>query len=195
MGKLANHESVSIYQFNEEEINLLMSRAEECALNWATKEGWPVGVIHSFVWAKGKIWITFAVNRHRAAAIKRDPRVSVIVSSRSDPHPDGPISQATCKGRAEFFDDRETLTWFYALLAKKNWPDDKRAEKEFYELLDSPLRTVIAVTPEKWITFNRTKLLAHRAGTLDESELSPPTSSDTIRLLREKAKRGIKADS
>ena len=195
MGRATDHETVSIYQYNEDEINLLMERAAECVLNWTTKDGWAVGVVHSFVWAKGKIWITFAAHRHRAAAIRRDPRVSVVVSGRSVTHPEGPFGQATCKGRAEFHDDRETLTWFYGLLAKKTSPDDEQGEKDFYDLLDSPMRTVISVTPEKWITFNAAKSAAHRAGKLDESELSAPASSDTERLPKEMAKRGIKADA
>ena len=193
MSKATDHETVSIYQFNDDEIDQLMTKAGECVLNWATKDSWPVGVVHSFVWAKGKIWITFAAHRHRAAAIKRNPKVSVVVSSRAHEDPEGPHGQACCKGTAEFHDDRETLTWFYRLLAKKVSPDNKEGEDDFYNLLDSPLRTLISITPVKWITFNSAKSAAHRAGTLDESELSAPASADTERLAREKAKRGLDA--
>ncbi len=193
MSRATDHESVSIYAFNEDEIDQLMSKAGECVLNWCTKDQWPVGVVHSFVWAKGKIWITFAAHRHRASAIKRNPQVSVVVTSRAHDDPDGPHGQACCKGTAEFHDDRETLTWMYRLLSKKVSPDDKAGEDDFYSLLDSPLRTVISVTPVKWITFNSAKSAAHREGTLDESELSPPLSSDTERMPAEQARRGITA--
>lgn len=193
MSKATDHESVSIYQFNEDEIGQLLTKSGECVLNWCTKDQWPLGVIHSFVWAKGKIWVTFAAHRHRASAIKRNPQVSVVVSSSSHNDPAGPHGQVCCKGTAEFHDDRETLTWFYHLLAKKVSPDNKEGEDDFYNLLDSPLRTLISVTPVKWITFNSYKSMAHRAGQLDESELSAPTSSDTERMPKEMAKRGIKA--
>lgn len=194
MSKATDHESVSIYAFNDDEIDQLMTMAGECVLNWGTKDHWPVGVVHSFVWAKGKIWITFASHRHRATAIRRDPRVSVVVSSRAHDNPDGPQGQACCKGTAEFFDDRETLTWMYRQLADKVGQGDQEVADDFYSLLDSPLRTCIAVTPVKWITFNSGKSAAHRAGTLDESELSAPLSSDTERMPAEMERRGIKAD-
>lgn len=191
MGKATDHESVSIYRFNDDEIDQFMTDGRECILNWCTKDEWPVGVVHSYVWAKGKIWITFAAHRHRASAIKRNPQVSVVVSRRPDYEAEGPHGQACCKGTAEFHDDRETLTWFYRLLSQKSFPDDKAGEDDFYSLLDSPLRTLISVTPVKWITFNSGKSAAHRAGTLDDSELSSPLSSDTERMPKEMAKRGL----
>ncbi len=194
MGKATDHESVSIYQFNQDEIDQMLTKAGECVLNWCTKDEWPVGVVHSFVWAKGKLWLTFAAHRHRASAIKRNPKVSVVVSSRAHDDPAGPHGQVCCKGTAEFHDDRETLEWFYHLLAKKVSPTDKAGEDDFYDLLDSPLRTLISVTPVKWITFNSAKSFAHRAGTLDESELSAPASADLERMPKEMAKRGIKVE-
>ena len=194
MGKATDHESVSIYQFTDEEIDALMKNAGECVLNWATKDSWPVGVVHSFVWANGKIWITFAAHRHRAAAIKRNDKVSVVVSSAANMDPEaGPWGQACCKGKATFHDDRETLTWMYRLLSQKVGRGNKEVEDDFYSLLDSPLRTCISVEPVKWITFNSYKSQAHRAGTLDENELSAPASSDTERMPAEMEKRGIDA--
>ena len=38
-----------------------MKLAPECVLMWATRDGWPVGVVHSFVWHDQKIWITLAL--------------------------------------------------------------------------------------------------------------------------------------
>ena len=76
-----DHEIVSIYPFTDEEVDQLMNNSVECVLMWATKDGWPVGVTHAFVWHDGKIWLTFAAHRHRTAAIRRDNRVSVNVSS------------------------------------------------------------------------------------------------------------------
>jgi len=72
-----DHEIVSIYGYSDEQIDQLLIEARECVLMWGTKDGWPVGVVHAFVWRDGKIWITFAAHRHRASAIRRDNRVSV----------------------------------------------------------------------------------------------------------------------
>ena len=54
MAKTDKHENVSIYPFTDEEIDLLMKNAGECVLMWSTKDGWPVGVTHAFVWHEGK---------------------------------------------------------------------------------------------------------------------------------------------
>ena len=122
MAKTHDHEIVSIYPFSDAEIDQLMANSNECVLMWATKDGWPVGVTHSFVWRDGKIWITFAAHRHRAAAIRRDNRVSVCVSSAGYP-PNAASSLArgaiTFKGTAEIFEDETTKGWFYPALSKK----------------------------------------------------------------------------
>jgi len=186
-----DHEIVSIYGHNENQKQELMTRAPECVLMWATKDGWPVGVVHSFVWADDKIWITFAVHRHRTAAIKRDNRVSVTVSGVTSQDPKCPRGAVTVKGRATFHDDTETKEWFYRLLAKKVSPENKEGEDAFYELLDSPLRTVISVVPEKWISFDAEKSHKDRMGLLSEDEKTPPLSADTERMNKEREKRGL----
>ena len=76
------------YRHSDEQLELLLCKAPECVLMWGTKDHWPVGVVHSYVWREGKFWITFAAHRHRAAAIRRDPRVSVTVSGRTSDDPD-----------------------------------------------------------------------------------------------------------
>jgi hypothetical protein len=150
-----------------------------------------VGVVHSFVWADGKVWVTFAAHRHRASAIRRDPRVSVTVSGRTSDDPDCPLGAVTVKGRGVFVDDRKTREWFYRALSKKVSPDDKTGEDDFYHLLDSPLRLVLAITPEKWISFDADKSARHRAGTLPEDEMTPMKTADAERLQQERSRRGL----
>lgn len=191
MAKATDHEVVSIYPFSEAQINELMTKAPECVLMWSTQDHWPVGVVHSFVWHDGKVWLTFANHRHRAAAIRRDPRVSVTVSGRTLAPDDTPKGQATMKGRATFHEDRATKEWFYRALSKKQSPTDPQGEQDFYELLDSPLRTVVSIVPEKWITFDAGKSSRHRAGTLSEAEMGPRLNSDTERLEAERKRRGL----
>ena len=106
MAKTHDHEMVSIYPFNDDEVDQMMTTASEAVLMWGTKDGWPVGVTHAFVWHEGKIWITFSEHRHRTAAIRRDNRVSVNVSSQSYPEgasQDLPGGAITFKGTGEFF--------------------------------------------------------------------------------------------
>ena len=191
MAKATDHEIVSIYRHSDEQIDELMTKAPECVLMWGTKDGWPVGVVHSFVWHDGKVWLTFAAHRHRASAIRRDPRVSVTVSGRTSDDPTCPLGAVTLKGRAEFIEDEDQIKWFYRALAKKVSPDDKAGEDDFYALLDSPLRLVLAITPEKWISFDADKSARHRAGLLSEEEMSPLQSADAERLPTERDRRGV----
>ena len=97
---------VSIYPFNDDEVDQMMTTASEAVLMWGTKDGWPVGVTHAFVWHEGKIWITFSEHRHRTAAIRRDNRVSVNVSSQSYPEgasPDRLAVLSRSRVRGNFF--------------------------------------------------------------------------------------------
>lgn len=186
-----DHEIVSIYGHSEEHRNKLMDLAPECVLMWATSDGWPVGVVHSFLWHEGHVWLTFTVNRHRAKAIKRDNRVSVTVSGATSRNPECPLGAVTIKGRATFHEDEKTKLWFYRALSKKISPTDKNGEDAFYEMLNSPLRTVLQIEPKKWISFDAAKSAKDRAGVLDESEKTPRMSSDGDRMNDERKKRGL----
>ena len=195
MAKTDDHEIVSIYPFSEAEIDELMTHSNECVLMWATKDGWPVGVIHAFVWRDGKVWITFAAHRHRTAAIRRDNRVSVSVSSSAYPPGSSttlPHGAVTFKGRAQIFDDDATKAWFYPALSKKLNPRSATGEAFFNKLLDTPLRVIIGVTPEKKIMYNSTLAGRHMAGTVSEAELGERLESDAMRMNRERTRRGLK---
>jgi len=195
MAKTHDHEIVSIYPFTDAEVDQLMNASNECVLMWATKDGWPVGVTHAFVWHDGKIWLTFASHRHRTDAIRRDNRVSVNVSSCG--YPDGapqslPGGAITFKGHAEFKDDEKTKHWFYTALSQKLNPNNPAGEKFFYNLLDSPLRTILAITPVKKIMYNGKAAGAHMAGTIEEKDLGSRLSADAERMNKERARIGLK---
>jgi len=194
MARTLDHEMVSIYPFTDAERDQLLTHANECVLMWATKDGWPVGVTHAYVWHAGKMWITFAAHRHRAAAIRRDNRVSACVSSASYPPGAGadlPRGAITLKGRAEMFEDAATRGWFYAALSKKLNPTNAAGERFFNQLLETPTRVVLAVTPVKSIMYNSKLANRHMAGTVSEQELGPRLSSDAVRMNRERNARGL----
>jgi hypothetical protein len=191
---MVDHEMVSIFPFTDDEIDTLMNTSVECVLMWATKDGWPVGVTHAFVWHEGKIWLTFALHRHRTVAIKRDNRVSINVSSAGYPAgvpEEAPGGAITFKGTGEFFDDDETKSWFYTALAQKLNPGNADGEEFFYDLLDSPLRTVLVITPVKKIMYNGKTAGAHMAGVAKEEDLGERLSSDGERMNKERAKLGL----
>ena len=194
MTRAHDHEIVSIYPFADGEVDQLMAHATECVLMWATQDGWPVGVNHAFIWQHGKIWLTFSSHRHRATAIRRDGRVSVCVSSVSYPPGGGeglPMGGITFKGTAEFFDDAETKGWFYPALAAKVHPAADAEQEAFFGILDSPLRTILAVTPVKKIMYNGTTSARHMAGDIKEEELGERLSSDAVLMNQERKRRGL----
>jgi hypothetical protein len=195
MARTTDHEIVSIYPFTDAEVDGLMNQARECVFMWATKDGWPVGVTHAFVWHDGKVWVTFSAHRHRTTAIRRDDRVSVNVSSESYPRTAArelPLGAITLKGRAEIYEDDATKRWFYPALASKLNPENPSGEDFFNRLLDSPLRVIVAVTPVKKIMYNATLAGRHMAGTVSEDELGERLESDAQRMNAERARRGLK---
>lgn len=190
------HEVVSIYPFTDAEREELLSKARECTFNWSTRDGWPVGVIHAFVWRNGRGWITCGAHRHRVAAIRRDPRCSVVVSGVAAP--DGPNGAITFKGRAIIHDDEETKKWFYPALARGPYgglegdltPEQEAQAKAFEERLDSPLRVIIEIVPEKWIMLDSDKMAKDTAGQLSEDERGPLLEADAKRMPEELKRRG-----
>jgi hypothetical protein len=190
MAGVQDHETVSIYPLDENQIEQMLTNAPECALNWVTRDGWPVGVIHAFVWKDGRVWVTAGGHRHRIAALRRDPRCSVIVSGASA-QGRAPGGAITIKGRAVIHEDQETKDWFYPALARKVSPNSEEGARAFAERLDSPLRVIIEVIPEKWITFDGAKFAADSVGALPEEQRGKPLSSDAERLPRELKRRGL----
>jgi hypothetical protein len=192
-----DHEQVSIYPFAPEKREELLRKARECVFNWTTKDGWAVGVVHAFVWHEGRAWITCGSHRHRVAALRRDPRCSVVVSGIAAP--DGPNGAITIKGRAIIRNDEETKRWFYPALARGPYgrnggemtPEAEAAAKAFEERLNSPLRVIIEIVPEKFIELDSDKMALDTAGMLPDEERGPVLESDAKRMPAELQRLGI----
>lgn len=156
MAAIKDYEEVSVYPVDDEKREQLFALQTECAVCWSTKDGWPVGVMHRFVWRDGKIWVTCSGQRKRVPALRRDPKSCVIVSSEGTAL--GPDQTVTIKTRATVHEDRATKDWFYRALAEKLQPASKERQDWFVQMLDSPRRVVIELEPVKWITYDGKKL-------------------------------------
>ena len=183
-----DHETVSIYPLDEDVKEELLNSVREAVLNWSTRDGWPVGVMHAVVWARGSFWMTAAAHRHRIAALRRDPRCSVVLTSTGTHL--GPSKTITAKCRCVMHEDRATKDWFYHALAFRPEASEEQAAA-FEKTLDSPLRVVMELIPEKWITFDGMKMGMATAGQLPEDQKGPMLSSDAVRLEKELKARGL----
>jgi hypothetical protein len=165
-----NYEDVRAFTLDDDEQDNLLRTQNECSFVWSTRDGWPVGVVMSYVWRDGKVWLTSSVQRKRVKAVARDPRVSVIVSGAGTPI--GPGKTVTLKGRCVIHDDEATARWFYPELARAIFPDNEVRQERFIDLLDSPGRVVFEVTPVATITHDVEKLArsASRARRAAEAE-------------------------
>ena len=76
-----DYEDVTVYDLDTDTEEALLLGHDECTFIWSNKEGWPVGVIMSYVWRDGRFWLTASAQRARISAVRRDPRVCVVVTS------------------------------------------------------------------------------------------------------------------
>lgn len=151
-------EDVSVYTLASERELELVTTQNECTFIWRNSEGDPVGVIMNFVWHDGRFWLTATRRRKRIAALEKDPRVAIAISSRGTA-----ISNSlslTYKGHAVLHDDPETKAWFYAALAAAVRPGAPDQQAAFVEHLDSPGRTVIEIVPTTRIGFDSKAMFA-----------------------------------
>ena len=150
-----NYEDVTIYDLDAAAEEELLLAHNECTFIWANKEGWPVGVIMSYIWRNGCFWLTASSQRARVSAVRRDRRVSIVVTSTGSPLPRN--KTVTWKGNCTLHDDAETKAWFYPELAAALNPDPERA-KFFAEFLDSPRRVIFRVEPVQRIGYDGMKM-------------------------------------
>ena len=162
-------EDVSNFMLSAEREKVLYDKQTECTFMWTNRAGEPVGVIMNYVVRNGSFWLTATRRRARIAAIERDPRVAIAISSRGT---DIGVSQSvTHKGIATVHDDRATKDWFYFALAVAVRPDSVSHQRAFVDHLDSPGRVVIEVRPTQRIGFDSELMLRDSAAGMSRSQL------------------------
>jgi len=155
MSDRENYEDVTSYGLDAADEERLLLAHNECTFIWSNRDGWPVGVIMSFVWRRDRFWLTASSQRARISAVRRDPRVSIVVSSTGSSLPRN--KTVTWKGRCTLRDDTDTKAWFYPELAAALHPDPAKAE-QFSGFLDSPRRVVLEVEPLQRISYDGAKM-------------------------------------
>jgi general stress protein 26 len=162
-------EDVSGFSLTEEREQILYEKQTECTFMWTNRAGEPVGVIMNYVLRDGSFWLTATRRRARIAAIERDNRVAIAISSRGT---DIGVSQSvTHKGLATVHDDQHTKDWFYPALAAAVRPDSASQQEAFADHLDSPGRVVIEVRPTGRISFDSELMFRDSPAGMSRSEL------------------------
>lgn len=159
-----NYEDVTAYDLDGDVEERLLLAHNECTFIWSNRDGWPVGVIMSYVWRRGRFWLTASGQRARVSAVRRDPRVCVVITSTGSPLPRN--KAVTYKGMCVVHDTREVKDWFYPELARALWGDDALGRDNFVTFLDSPRRVVLEVEPTQRIGYDGSKMAAATAAWL-----------------------------
>ena len=151
---------------DEDKRERLFVAQTECSVAWTTRDGWPVAVMHRFVWNEGRFWITCTAERMRAKALRVRPKSCVVVSSEGT-WLGGDVT-TTAKTLATIHEGRDVKDWFFPALARRQRPGESStadaARAEFLRRIDTPTRVVIEFVPVTWITYDGNKLEAALRG-------------------------------
>ena len=151
-------EDVRSYTLEQEEEAELLERQTECTFIWLGAGGHPMGVVMNYLARDGRFWLTATAGRPRIAAVRRDPRVSIVITSKGSGV--GVSRSLTYKGTCVVHDDDATKSWFYPAFAARLRPGDQAKAASFAAHLDSPGRVVLEVVPEGRIGFDSAKMWA-----------------------------------
>lgn len=180
LGRMADktdYTDVSDVGISDEKRERLFAAQTECCVNWTNREGWPVGVLHRFVWHREKFWVTCVGHRVRVAALRARPQSSIVISSEGT-WLGGDIT-TTAKTLATIHEDAETKAWFYPQLADRLRAGDPAGNAEFLRRLDTPTRVVIELDPVQWITYDGVRLETSLRGSEYRPTLRKKTRNHT----------------
>jgi general stress protein 26 len=150
--ELQGYEDVTLYTLTPEREQELLDKQIECNFIWTNKAGHGTGVIMNYVAKDGCIWVTATSQRARIKALKRDPRASIVISSMGTDM--GPGKTVTYMGKVVLHEDQATKDWFYPAMAEIISPYPAPTVEAAIQHLDTPLRVVIQLIPEKAIKFD-----------------------------------------
>ena len=164
-GRWDAYEELQRYALSGPQREQLLSEALECSVTWVGDDGWPMGVIHWFVWERGRFFVTSGSRRTRVAALRARPQSCVIVSGAGTEL--GPSLSVSAPTRAVVHDEEETLRWFATALSAKAHRGQPALAARFEKMLTETERVVIELEPLRFVSYDGTKL-----GTAVEKGLS-----------------------
>lgn len=174
--KLNNYLDVSKVGIDLDKRDRLFEAQTEATVMWSTKDGWPVGVMHRYMWANDRFWITCAKHRLRVPALRARPKSCISISSEGT-YLGGDINVvAKTLAIVHDMDEDPTLKeWVYPAMAARQRRNDPEGQKEFVRRIDTVGRAIIELVPQSWITYDGNKLELALQGKPYDPKVKKPT--------------------
>ncbi len=160
---IKDYEDVTVYALDPDKEAELIAQQNECTFCWVTRDGSPMAVIMSYLRTDdGRFWMTASGQRARIPAIRRDPRVAIVITSPGTKM--GPGKTVSYKGIAtvhgpEDEDFAELKAWFYPALGQRLFGRyGEERVREFAAMLDSPRRVIVEVQPGLRVGYDGDKM-------------------------------------
>jgi general stress protein 26 len=135
-----DNESLGAARLDDTARDSLIQQETECVFVFSGRDGWPSGVVMSYIFADGAFWLTSVLGRRQVTGARADPRVTIVISN----HGAGGRKMISVRARATVKVDAATKDWFYPLFARRLNP---AAPDQFRALLDSPNRVILECRP------------------------------------------------
>lgn len=120
----------------------LLAAQTESTVIFHNEDGWPSGVVMTYLQLEDCFWFTAVERRGHVRGIEKDPRVSVVISNAGTELPGRRM--LSIRGTAVIHRDTETKHRMLSAFAKRHQPNDPAS---FLRLLDSPNRVVLQIYP------------------------------------------------
>ena len=142
----------------------LFAKQNECVFMWTTKAGEPVGVVMCYLLHEGRFWLCLMESRARVAAIRRDPRACLCISSAGTDMKTGKAISYKGTTMVHTHDAPAVKGWFFDAFARRmhKGTDEARIAAIAADL-DIAGRVVFEFTPDKAISYDGDRL-AREAG-------------------------------
>lgn len=135
----------------------ILDAQNECTLCWVTRDGSPAATVVSFIYADDCIWMTALAGAARVRAIRRDPRVAVVVSGSGSKM--GDTRCVSIRGRCEILADKATRDWFFPRFGKRVLHKSRIGARMMASTMNNDSNIVLRFTPEKAKSYDAQKAM------------------------------------
>jgi hypothetical protein len=148
-----DNSSTGQYGFDPDAVEEFIASSTHCFMARLRRDGQPVGVYNACSHQDGETYVITNVFRQAYAAIKRDPRITVVFAKHD-------IGEVTIIGRGEIIDDYDLVHAFFVRRAHQNArvASGEWTVEQFMKMACSKNRRLIRVVREKVFSLEMAKL-------------------------------------